>query len=39
MTHEQWLRLCFKNWTTSRVQTPAWQFKNDFEGFCRWWLS
>lgn len=39
MTQEEWLRLAFKNWTTSSVQSKAWEYKNDFEGFCHWFLE
>jgi hypothetical protein len=39
ITHEEWLLLCFVNWTTSPVYSEAWQYRNDFEGFCKWWLS
>jgi hypothetical protein len=35
----KWLRLCFKNWTTSSVHSEAWKYKNDFRGFCVWFLE
>ncbi len=38
-TKQAWLRLCFINWTKSNVQTGAWKYRNDFDGFCRWFLS
>jgi len=39
MSRQEWLELCFKNWTTSPIQTEAWNYKDDFDGFCRWFLS
>ncbi len=35
----KWLRTCYDNWTTSTVESGAWRFRGDFEGFCRWFLQ
>lgn len=34
----QWLYDCYYKWTSSTVQTPAWNYRNDFDGFVRWFL-
>lgn len=34
----KWLRICFRNWTTSYVQTEAWLYREDFKGFCHWFV-
>jgi hypothetical protein len=39
MTKQQWLELCYDNWTTSNVQTDAWKYRGDFAGFCKWFLA
>lgn len=39
MTKDAWLQLCYRNWTTSPIQTEAWKYRGDFAGFCRWFLS
>lgn len=41
MTGDEWLRLCFKNWTKAPLQSEpeAWLYRDDFDGFCRWFLG
>jgi hypothetical protein len=39
MTQDQYLRLAFRNWTTSRASPEAWKYANDFDGFVKWFLS
>ena len=36
---EQWLRKCYEIWTNSTVQTEAWKYRGDFEGFKRWFTE
>lgn len=39
MNKDPWLQQCFLNWTRSSVQTEAWKYRNDFDGFCLWFLQ
>lgn len=35
----EWLYDCYDNWTRSGVQTGAWRYHNNFDGFVRWFLQ